>query len=122
MNVQLYREKEVAPGDEVLQDPLYTSLMEGWQPEWRWYNDGKAWLCKVTDGRKTIFWFSVWDGFFQVSFYFLERHLEGLTALGVEHGKLEKALGKMIPLTFEVRDAETVDEIRRVAEFKKKSK
>ncbi len=122
MAIQILRDKAIVPGDEVLKDPLYLSLMEGWQPEWRWYKDARAWLCKVTDGRKTIFWFSVWEGFFRVSFYFLERHLEGLAALDTEYGKLEKECGKMIPFIFDVRDMQTVAEIRRVAEFKKKAK
>ncbi len=122
MDVQLLRDKEMPPGDDVLKNPLYLALMEGLQPEWRYYNDGKAWLCKVGDGRKTIFWFSVWDGFFRASFFFVERHLEGLAALDTEYGKLEKECGKMIPFIFDVRDMQTVAEIRRVAEFKKKAK
>lgn len=58
-----------------------------------------------------------------VSFYFLERRLEGLAELEIKHGRLEKEWGKMmIPLTFEVRDAGVVEEVRRVAEFKKRVK
>jgi hypothetical protein len=76
----------------------------------------------VTDGRKTIFWFSVWEGFFRVGFYFLERHLEELAALGTTHGRLEKEWGKMIPFMFDVRNAEPIADIRKVAEFKKKAK
>ncbi len=122
METQLLRQRDVPPGDDVLKNPLYLSLMEGLVPQWRYYNDGRAWLCKVSDGRKTIFWFSVWEGFFRVSFYFLERHLEGLAAIGIGHGRLEKEWGRMIPLFYDVRDTGPVAEIRRVAEFKKKAK
>jgi hypothetical protein len=122
MKIQLLRDKSVPPDEDVLKNPLYLSLTEGLQPEWRYYNDGKAWLCKVGDGRKTIFWFSVWEDRFQVAFYFPERHLEGLAALGIEHGRLDKEWGRMIPLIFEVRDAGPVAEIRRVVEFKRKAK
>lgn len=122
METQLLRDKLLPPGDDVLKNPLYLSLTEGLQPEWRYYNDGKAWLCKVTDGRKTIFWFSVWEGFFRVSFYFLERHLEGLAALNTTHGRLEKEWGKMIPFFFDVRDAGPVADVRKVVEFKRKAK
>lgn len=120
MKTQLLRDKTVLPGDDVLNNPLYLSLVEGLQPEWKYYVDMRAWLCKVGYGRKTIFWFSVWEGFFQVGFYFLERHLEGLAALETTHGQFGKEWGKMIPFMFEVRDAEPVTEIRRVAEFKKR--
>ncbi len=126
METQLLRDKATPPGDDVLKNPLYLALTEGLLPEWRYYNDGKAWLCKVGDGRKTIFWFSVWEGFFQVSFYFLERHLEGLAALDTRCGRLEKEWGKMLPFIFEVPDdansTQAVAEIRRVVEFKKKAK
>lgn len=122
METQLLRDKAVPPGDDVLQNPLYTALTEGLQSEWRYYNDGKAWLCKVADGRKTVFWFSVWEGFFRVSFFFLERHLEGLAALEIAHGRLEKSTGKLLPLIFDVRDEAPIAEIRRVVEFKKKAK
>ncbi len=122
METQLLREKATPPGDDILSDPLYLALMEGLQPEWRYYNDGRAWLCKVGDGRKTIFWFSVWEGFFRVSFYFLERHLEGLAALETTRGRLEKEWGKMLPLFFDVRDMQTVAEIQKVAQFKKNAK
>lgn len=126
MKTQLLCDKAVPPSDDVLKNPLYLAIVEGLTPEWRYYNDGKSWLCKVGNGRKTIFWFSVWEGFFQVSFFFVERHLEGLAALGTTRGELKKEFGKMIPLIFEVRDdasaAETVAEIRRVVEFKKKMK
>ena len=122
METQLLRDKAVPPGDEVLQNPLYIELTEGLQTEWRYYNDGKAWLCKVGDGRKTVFWLSIWEGFFRVSFFFLERHLEGLAALGIAHGRLEKEWGRMLPLIFDVRNEAPLAEIRRVAEFKKKAK
>jgi hypothetical protein len=122
METQILRSKETPPGDDVLQNPLYLAVTEGFIPEWRYYNDGKAWLCKVTAGRKTIFWFSAWEGFFRVSFYFLERHLEGLAALGTTHGMLQKEWGKMIPLMFDVRDTEPIADIRRIAEFKRKAK
>jgi hypothetical protein len=41
--------------------------------EWRYYNDGKSWLLKVTRKAKTIFWLSVVDGSFRITFYFTDR-------------------------------------------------
>jgi hypothetical protein len=37
--------------------------------EWRYYNDGKSWLFKVTQKKKTVCWVAVWDKFFSASFY-----------------------------------------------------
>lgn len=41
--------------------------------EWRFYNDGKCWLLKVTKKTKTIFWLSVIDGTFRTTFYFTDK-------------------------------------------------
>ncbi len=41
--------------------------------EWRYYNDGKSWLLKVTKKAKTIFWLSVIDGTFRITFYFTDK-------------------------------------------------
>ncbi|MDD4496494.1 MAG: DUF3788 family protein [Eubacteriales bacterium] len=46
--------------------------------EWRYYNDGKAWLAKglykwtgIRGGQNetTVFWLSIWDSFFKVTIY-----------------------------------------------------
>lgn len=41
--------------------------------EWRYYNDGKSWLLKVTRKKKTIFWLSVVKGSFRTTFYVMDR-------------------------------------------------
>ncbi len=46
--------------------------------EWRYYRDGKSWLLKVTQKKKTIFWLSIIDGSFRTTFYFTERAEEAL--------------------------------------------
>ncbi len=37
--------------------------------EWRYYNDGKSWLFKVTQKKKTICWVAVWGAFFSAASY-----------------------------------------------------
>ncbi len=41
--------------------------------EWRYYNDGKSWLLKVTKKSKTIFWLSVIKDSFRITFYFTDK-------------------------------------------------
>ena len=41
--------------------------------EWRYYNDGKNWLMKVTRKSKTIFWLSVGKNAFRITFYFSDK-------------------------------------------------
>jgi len=41
--------------------------------EWRYYNDGKSWLMKNTRKKKTVFWLSIQEGTFRITFYFTDR-------------------------------------------------
>lgn len=41
--------------------------------EWRYYNDGKSWLLKVTNKTKTIFWLEVVTDAFRITFYLARR-------------------------------------------------
>lgn len=91
---QLLRDPNVKPTDKIIEDGLgetnniYAEFIEKLMEydihlmDWRYYNDGKAWLSKGeyrwvtlrgTNKVKPIFWLSIWDGFFKVSFNFSER-------------------------------------------------
>lgn len=41
--------------------------------EWRYYNDGKQWLFKLTHKKKTIFWLGLLEDTFRISFYFGDK-------------------------------------------------
>lgn len=41
--------------------------------QWRYYNDGKSWLMKVTLKTKTIFWLSIIPESFRITFYFGDK-------------------------------------------------
>lgn len=55
----------------------FAAFLEGNYPnysgEWRYYNDGKSWLYKITKKTKTICWASVYRGKFTTTFYFPDR-------------------------------------------------
>lgn len=96
-------------------------------PEWRYYKDGHAWLCKVTHKKKTVFWLSVWEGFFKTTFYFTEKTGAGVADLGIDPELLEKfrsnkPIGRLIPLTISVQDETQLDDLVRIAEYKMKLK
>jgi len=135
--IQLLREKEIFPSDEVLKNALgevFSVLKEletrltqdefGLLFEWRYYNDGKSWLCKVCHKKKTVFWLSVWEEFFKIAFFFLERHLEGIAALETDQNNytLEKECGKMIPLIFHINDKKQFPDLLKIIKFKKTAK
>ncbi len=110
--------------------PAYKSLMVaiaepdfGLSPEWRYYKDGKAWLCKVTRKAKTIFWISVWDGMFRASFYFTEKNRSGISDLGlddiIKHRFQDaKPIGKLIPLVLCIASEENLEHLFRVIRYK----
>ena len=133
----LLREPEIIPSKEVLKDALgeVYSVLEELETQltetefaltfdWHYYRDSKGWLCKVCHKKKTVFWLSVWEGFFKTSFFFLERHLEGIAALEIDENSftIEKEWGKMIPLIFTINNKKQFPDLLKVIEFKKKSK
>lgn len=38
--------------------------------EWRYYNDGRQWLFKMQQKKKTLFWIGVQKDTFRITFYF----------------------------------------------------
>ncbi len=46
--------------------------------QWRYYKDGKNWLMKVTRKSKTIFWLSLVEDTFRITFYFTDKAKEAI--------------------------------------------
>ena len=95
--------------------------------EWRYYNDGKSWLCKVTQKAKTICWASAWENFFKVSFYFTAKAEDAIRssaiAGGIKNAFLHPAgSAKLRPITIEVRKISGVKAIKELIEVKLKIK
>ncbi|MEE4177406.1 MAG: DUF3788 family protein [Bacteroides sp.] len=140
METLLLREPGVRPTAEVLLNalgdsyPTYENLMEtlagpefGLVPHWSYYKDGKAWLCKIVFGKKTVCWLSVWDGFFKTAFYFNEKTAPGVFELNLSASLKEtfrqtKPSGRMIPLVFNIQDKLQLPELLEVARYKKSLK
>jgi hypothetical protein len=96
-------------------------------PEWNYYRDGGAWLCKVQFKKKTVFWLSVWDNYFRVVFYFTEKTVDGLLPLPIDSSCFQQIqqvnqIDKFIPLIFVVQTKEQLDDLLVVVEYKKKLK
>jgi len=87
---------------------------------WHYYRDG-GWLCKVAHKKKTIFWLSIWDGYFQAGFFFLERHLEGITKLGMNENNftVEKIVAKLTPFVFKIDKKGKINDLLKIIKYKK---
>jgi hypothetical protein len=137
----LLRDADIYPSDKVLKDVLgegisgvlnsFLNTITGddynLTVEWRYYNDGKAWLCKVQHKKKTVLWLSAWEGFFKTSFYFTEKHLEAIAALDIAETiksdfELAKPSGRLIPMIIDVNSKEQLTDLLTVVRFKKSLK
>lgn len=134
-NPDLYPDKDVLK--EVLTENVlifYDKLLKvitsdnesKFSSEWRYYNDGKSWLCKVVNKKRTIFWLSVWEGYFKVSFYFTEKHKEGIASLPISESAKDsfinaKPIGKLMPLTIDVYCEEQLTDVLAIAKFRAQS-
>jgi len=94
--------------------------------EWRYYNDGKAWLYKANYKKKTVFWLTVISTAFIVTFYFNEKNNQGVFSLPIEESLKEnlknaKPIGKLLPLQIEVSNSDPIEDILTLVDYKKKA-
>jgi len=147
---QLLRDANIIPTDEIIANGLgvannaYTKFIEGLEcydislMDWRYYNDGKAWLSKGeykwttprgTNKIKPLFWISIWEGFFKIAFFFSTETRAELMALSISEEAIEliknaKPMGKTmryIPITFDIRDDKQLNDIYTLAQFRKEN-
>lgn len=128
---QMLRNPDIAPSSDVIAKALgeannaYIKFINeiashDIQIDWRYYNDGKAWLAKglfkwrgVRGGQNetTIFWLSIWDGFFKVTIYIPEKARAEVLSLPLDSevnilefpSKFDEGECKIIPLVVNYR-------------------
>lgn len=91
--------------------------------EWRYYHDGKAWLGKVQQKKKTILWMSAWKGFMKATVYFPDRYTEEICRLEIREETRQRFMnagrvGKSLPCMFEIRDDDLLEDLETVMKFK----
>lgn len=133
----LLRDKEIEPTDEVLENALGKKLFTIYQEliqifadefslelQWRFYNDGKSWLCKVVDKKKTVLWLSVWENYIKTGFYFTGKTRNGVLELDIDETIKEtfsatKPVGKLMPLIIDIDQQKQIEDLKRVIKYKK---
>jgi hypothetical protein len=138
VNAIVLADEGVYPSPDILKEvlgrsyPAYTALLElfeamGLSHQWRYYKDGKAWLCKVQKGTRTIVWMSAWKGFMKATIYFPEKHSGGLSALDLSEETKEgirgaRKVGSSTPCMFEIRNRSVLKDFETVMAYKLVSK
>ncbi len=106
--------------------------------DWCYYNDGKAWLAKglfkwtgVRGGQKetTVFWLSIWDGFFKVTIYFPEKARADVLNLLLDNEvkliiEATQQMGKLkyFPIVFDLCSDEMFEAVFLLADYRKSIK
>jgi len=132
-NLEL-RDESVYPDEKILKSVLgnsylvYCDLLQLYNDnelnsEWRYYKDGKAWLCKVQRKKRTIVWMSAWKGYMTAAIYLPVRLIDQIYALNIteETKKIiehTKNVGKSKPCIFEIRDKDILKDFMEVMQFK----
>ncbi len=136
MEIQLLKDPDILPTAEVLEKvlgkkyPVFREFLNSAEseefklsPEWRYYKDGKAWLCKITFRKKTVVWLSVWPDCFKLGFYFTEKSGGGIPDLKINDSYKKDYLnhapiGKLKPLVIETRMKSQLSDINILIKYK----
>lgn len=129
------KDKNILPTEDILENALgesYTAFKvfeskltdQGINLEWNYYNDGKAWLCKMLFKKKNLGWLYVYDKYFKVSCFFMEKHLEDIDQLDISSSIKEDFLnngstGKLKPMTVAMYTKELPMDVMTMILFKK---
>jgi hypothetical protein len=94
---------------------------------WNYYNDGKQWLFKMVHKKKTIFWSSLIDKSFRITFYLgnkAEAIIENsdLPQAVKDEFKTAKRYGLIRPVTFVINSETDVDNVLKMIAIKSKMK
>ncbi len=140
MEGPLLRDEAEYPSDDVLArylgkakaawDAFIARLAEDFSEaslEWRFYKDGKAWLCKVARNKKTVCWVSIWDQAFRTTFYFAAKSDQEIARLPIAPElrsafREQAASGKLKPITVEVSSKKALADVFTLFGFKTESK
>ena len=94
---------------------------------WNYYNDGKQWLYKLSQKKKTIFWGGVFKDFFRITFYFSYKAEPLLESCDIplkikEDFRTSKRYGKIRAISIRVLSAADADIVMKLIPIKIKLK
>lgn len=147
---QQLRTPDIEPSESVLSEILkenytvYRMFLDEMKTReievvWRYYTDGKAWLAKGNNRwigkrgglrEKTLFWLSMWEGYFKVTLYVPENERDDILNLDLEGELLDyiKSIVRMgetfrtLPITFDITSTEQLPSLFKLIDYRKSRK
>jgi hypothetical protein len=94
---------------------------------WNYYNDGKQWLYKMVQKKKTLFWAAIYEDAFRITFYFGDKaetviNESDLPASIKDNFKTAKRYGAIRPVSLKVMNDEDLEIVFKLTEIKSKLK
>jgi len=138
--ILVFSDKDIKPSDElifskigdkkILWQKIMKYLADNYRDasgSWNYYNDGKQWLFKMVQKKKTIFWLAVMEGSFRVTFYFGDKAepviLSSQLPQAVKDGFMQgKHYGKIRAVTTKVISPDDISVITKLIDIKTKLK
>jgi hypothetical protein len=136
----MFSDKEVKPTEELIfsiikdKKDLWYALMNHlhvYYPassgDWHYYNDGKQWLFKSVQKKKTLFWLSLSGETFRITFYFGDKALpvidnSDLPELIKNDFKTGRKYGAIRAVTVLMNDESDVVNVQKLIAIKTKMK
>jgi hypothetical protein len=136
--MQLLRDESIEPSDDTLAEllaeiyPTYAHFISSitdeplcLDPQWKYYKDGKSWLCRIMYKKKTISWMSVWEGYFKVTTYLSKKNLQEIDRLQIDSKLIaefsETGLTRKYPyFMVNISSADQLSDVVTIMAFKKK--
>ena len=133
-------DKNEYPNDEVLSSYLgktknvwdsFLEFIKEYYPlfstEWRYYNDGKSWLFKITKKKKTICWVSIYNNMFRTSFYFSDKAEDLIKKSKLNKEYIDqfingKRFGKIRAITVDIKKSSDLQTTKSLMEIKEQLK
>jgi len=140
MDKLILSDKNVVPDDKLLSShlkdkmSLWLKLMthisgkySNSSGSWNYYNDGKNWLFKMVQKKKTLFWAALHEDTFRVTFYFGDKAEASLNESDIpqtmkENFKTSKRYGAIRAISVKIMKNEDLDIVFKLSEIKSKIK
>jgi hypothetical protein len=133
-------DKQIIPTDEyifsiigdkkILWQSIMNHVSESYKDisgSWNYYNDGKQWLFKLVQKKKTVFWIGVLNDTFRVTFYFGDKAETLIDASDLSQNikddfKNGRRYGKIRAISLKISDFSDVESVKQLAAIKMKIK